>query len=122
MNDTMMNAPMFSEVGTVQDAPRPVEPFMIGSRQFILKSAGDLIDGDRAKDYGDAHEMHRRISVGWTEILGVNVSPHEVALCMVWLKMSRLVESPSHLDSYVDAAAYVALAAEIREKDSAKAG
>jgi hypothetical protein len=101
---------------------RPVDPKMIGTRQSVLKTAGELIDGDRARDYGDAYEMHKRISVGWGEILGVEVKAHEVALCMAWLKMSRLVETPSHSDSYVDAVAYMALAAEIQKRDSADAG
>lgn len=97
------------------------EPFMIGRmRKKILKSADDLIDGQRARDYGDALEMHRRIAAGWSEILGVEVKAHEAALCMVWLKMSRLVETPDHEDSYVDAAAYVALAGEIQKRDSEK--
>lgn len=99
------------------------DPVMIGShRQNVLKTAGELIDGDRARDYGDAYEMHRRIAVGWSEILGVEVKAHEVALCMTWLKMSRLVETPSHSDSYIDAVAYMALAFEIEKRDSAKAG
>lgn len=99
------------------------ESCMIGAtRKAVLKTAGDLIDGDRARDYGDAFEMHKRIAVGWTQILGVDVRAHEVALCMAWLKMSRLVETPSHADSYVDAVAYMALAAEIEKRDSAKAG
>lgn len=100
---------------------RPVVQEMIGTRQAVLKTAGDLIDGDRARDYGDALEMHRRIAAGWTEILGADIKAHEVALCMAWLKMSRLVETPSHSDSYVDAVAYMALAAEIQKRDSAKA-
>lgn len=90
-------------------------------RQKVLQNAADLIDGDRARDYGDALEMHRRIAAGWQEILGVKVSAHEVALCMAWLKISRLVEKPDHQDSYVDAAAYVAIGAELQERDSAKA-
>ncbi len=102
----------------LQDASHPV--VMIGRRE-ILKSAGDLIDGDRAKDYGDAHVMHSRIASGWSNILGVDIAPHQVALCMAWLKISRLVESPDHADSYVDLVAYGALAGEIRSKDSAKA-
>ncbi len=101
-----------------QDALRPV--VMIG-RQHILKSAGDLIDGDRAKDYGDAYVMHARIAAGWSQILGIDIAPHQVALCMSWLKISRLVESPDHADSYVDLVAYGALAGEIRSRDSAKA-
>ena len=96
---------------------------MIGStRKAVLKTAGDLIDGDRARDYGDAFEMHKRIASGWSQILGIDVRAHEVALCMAWLKISRIVESPSHADSYVDAVAYMALAAEIEKRDSAKAG
>lgn len=96
------------------------EPTMIGtsSRDEILNDAGRLINGDRAKDYGDAYEMHRRIAFGWSEILRVNVRPHQVALCMAWLKISRLVETPGHRDSYVDLVAYGALAAEINGKDS----
>lgn len=96
------------------------ESFMIGTeRNKILKTANDLIDGDRAREYGDALEMHRRIAAGWTEILGVNVEPHEVALCMAWLKISRLVEKPDHADSYVDLVAYGALAGEIQKRNSA---
>lgn len=96
------------------------QPFMIGrgQRQKILKSAGDLIDGDRAKDYGDAYEMHRRIAAGWSEILGVEVKPHQAALCMAWVKISRLVVTEDHADSYVDLVAYGALAGEIQQRDS----
>lgn len=102
-----------------------VEPFMIGNsrdRRTIMKSAADLMDGERAKDYGDAYEMHRRIAAGWSEILGVTVEPHEAALCMAWVKIARLVETPGHSDSYVDLVAYGALAGEIQAKDSAKRG
>jgi hypothetical protein len=34
-------------------------------------------------------------------------------LCMAWLKIARLCETPGHSDSYVDAAAYAALAFEL---------
>lgn len=101
------------------------ESSMIGAqrdRRKIIKAAADLMDGERAKDYGDAYEMHRRIAAGWSEILGVKVEPHEVALCMGWLKIARLVESPGHEDSYVDLVAYGSLAGEIQARDSAKRG
>lgn len=109
--------------GEVREGDHPVMSKMIGKdRHAILKTAGELIDGERARDYGDATEMHRRIAVGWSEILGVDVKPHEAALCMAWLKISRLVETPDHSDSYVDAVAYMALAGEIQSKDSARRG
>jgi hypothetical protein len=101
------------------------ESSMIGNkrdRKKIMKAAADLMDGERAKDYGDAFEMHRRIAAGWTEILGVEVKPHEAALCMAWLKIARLVETPGHEDSYVDLVAYGSLAGEIQARDSAKRG
>lgn len=95
----------------------PTEPSMIGfDRDKILNSASDLINGQRAKDYGDAYEMHRRIGAGWSEILGVNVTPAQVALCMAWLKISRLIETPDHWDSFVDLVAYGALAGEIESR------
>lgn len=119
-NDTM-NAFWEEPVKAVEQAVN--ESCMIGSlRQTVLKTAGELIDGDRARDYGDAYDMHKRIASGWSQVLGIDVKAHEVALCMAWLKISRLVESPGHADSYVDAVAYVALAAEIQKRDSAKAG
>ena len=103
-----------------------VESSMIGSgardRKKIMRAAAELMDGERAKDYGDAVEMHRRIAAGWSEILGVKVEAHEVALCMAWLKIARLVETPSHEDSYVDLVAYGSLAGEIQARDSAKRG
>jgi len=110
------------DLGHIIPKKETSEPFMIGNidRDKILNSASDLINGPRAKDYGDAYEMHRRIASGWSEIVGVNVSPAQVALCMAWLKIARLVETPDHLDSFVDLVAYGALAGEIQHRDPKK--
>jgi len=104
------------------DSEAEGQSFMIGlgARKEILDKASDLINGDRAETYGDAYEMHRRIAAGWSEILGHEVRPHEVALCMAWVKMARIVESEDHADSYVDGVAYIALAGEIQQRDSGK--
>lgn len=83
-----------------------------------MDAASGLIHGDRAEAYGDALEMHRRIAAGWSEILGHEVKAHEVALCMAWVKIARLVVSEDHADSYVDLVAYGALAGEIQQRDS----
>lgn len=97
--------------------PLNPEPSMIGlDRDKIMSLASGLINGQRAKDYGDALVMHKRIAAGWSEVLGVNVTAAQVALCMVWLKISRLVETPNHMDSFVDLVAYGALAGEMESR------
>ena len=85
-------------------------------RKEILEEAINLTCGERDSVYGDPFINHLRISRGWEVILGTEVSPAEVALCLAWLKIARLVETPDHLDSYIDLCAYGAIAGEIVEK------
>lgn len=84
-------------------------------RSECLAQAMDLVTGDRNREYGEPLDNFQRIADGWQIILSQPVTPHQVALCMAWLKIARLVESPRHVDSYVDAAAYAALALELVE-------
>ena len=86
----------------------------MNKRTEVLDFAIALINGDRERDYGTPAENFGRIADGWSVILGNEVSAEQVALCMAWLKIARLVNGP-HEDSYVDAAAYMALAAELSE-------
>lgn len=81
-------------------------------RSQILGEANELVHGDRQKHYGPPEENFARIAKGWAVILGTKVTAHDVALCMAWLKIARLCEGP-HRDSYVDGAAYMALAGEL---------
>ena len=77
-------------------------------REEILIEARALITGDRAAQYGNAADNFNRISQGWSALLGVEISAHQVALCMMWLKMSRIAHKPGR-DSFVDIAGYAAL-------------
>ncbi|ANA85619.1 phosphofructokinase [Gordonia phage Splinter] len=79
----------------------------------ILAKADELVNGDRNKNYGDAKTNHQRIADMWSVILGKPVEAHEVAACMVALKLARLIETPDHLDSWVDMAGYAAIGGEI---------
>lgn len=85
-------------------------------REDILRSAMELTTGDRRAAYGDPYINHKRIAEIWSVLLDWEVSPSQVALCMVGVKLARLVETPDHLDSFIDGAAYMAIAAEITEK------
>lgn len=81
-------------------------------RSEILDTAKALITGDRQRQYGPPAENFARIAAGWSVILKREVTPEQVACCMAWLKIARLTNGP-HLDSYIDAAAYMALAGEL---------
>lgn len=84
----------------------------MNTRSNILQTADELINNDREAHYGTPQENFARIAQGWSVLLEADVTPEQVALCMAWLKMARLVNGP-HEDSYVDAAAYMALAGEL---------
>ena len=79
----------------------------------ILDKAADLITASRDEMYGDPRTNHQRIADLWSVILGVEVDADEVILCMIAVKMSRLIKTPEHEDSWVDIAGYAALGGEI---------
>lgn len=83
------------------------------NRIEILTEAARLTGGDRDKNYGTPRTNHERIAAIWSVVLGIEVTPSQVALCMAGVKIARLVETPDHIDSFVDGAAYLAIAGEI---------
>jgi len=84
----------------------------VNMRTQILREAELLINGDRALAYGPPQQNFLRIAIGWSVILGAEVDEQQVALCMAWLKIARLVQGPS-FDGFVDGAGYLALAGEL---------
>jgi hypothetical protein len=82
-------------------------------RQFFLKTAEELINGPRAKEYGPARKNHERIAQIWSIILEQEITPEQVVACMVGLKLARLSEDMTKDDSWVDIIGYAALGGEI---------
>lgn len=85
-------------------------------RETTLDTAANLISGQRHKDYGDAAENFQRVAELWQPVLGVEITPEQVALCLTQLKVARLITSPTHQDSWVDACGYLALGSEIAQR------
>lgn len=83
------------------------------NRGNILDEAKRLIHTDRQKDYGHPRINHQRIATLWSVILKKEITPEQAALCMAMVKAARLVQTPDHLDSYIDGAAYFAIAGEL---------
>ena len=74
-------------------------------KENVLKRANDVV-AERGKVYGHPLKDFRRIALIWSGILGITVTPDRVAMCMMGVKMSRLVETPGHADSILDIAGY----------------
>jgi len=70
---------------------------------------------ERGENYGGVRENHQRIAALWSVVLGQDVTPEQVVLCMTCLKVARLMETPDHEDSWVDIAGYGACGAEIAD-------
>ena len=81
-------------------------------RKEILNKAESLVNGPRAKQYGDAHENHARIAQMWSVLLDKPVTIQQVYQCMVAVKLARLIVTPDHEDSWVDICGYGALGGE----------
>ncbi len=82
--------------------------------QSILEEAAEVISGPRKESYGEVRLSFTRIAVGWTSITGQTISPEQVCLMMIWLKVCREVASHSR-DNLVDIAGYDALLEQLTE-------
>ncbi len=69
---------------------------------------------DRRSSYGDPADLFGRAAARWSQVIGAKVTPVQVGLCLLDLKLARLVHDPEHLDSLVDVAGYAACLAEVR--------
>lgn len=78
----------------------------------FLHQAHDLITGDRQTDYGDKLPNFTQIGMLWQGTIahklapGVAITPEDVALMMIQVKIARLAKSPDHQDSIKDVAGY----------------
>ena len=61
-------------------------------RDEILKKAESLINGDRDRDYGDAHKNFQDVAKLWSVILETEVTEKQFVLCMLMVKAARLNE------------------------------
>ena len=81
-----------------------------------LEEAAKIVTGQRQFDYGNKYENHKNISDLWSAYLGKEVSAHDVAICMLLVKVARLKHRTTE-DCYIDMAGYAAIAGEIQDKD-----
>ena len=83
----------------------------------ILEQTIRIVTGQRQQDYGDKVVNHQNIADLWSSYLNKKISPHDVAICMLLVKVARLKNRKTK-DCYVDMAGYAAIAGEINDTDT----
>ena len=81
-----------------------------------LDTAAKIVTGQRQHDYGDKYQNHENIARLWSAYLDYEISAHDVAICMLLVKVARLKHRATK-DCYIDMAGYAAIACEIQDKD-----
>ena len=88
------------------------------NKSEILKTAENIVNGDREKQYGKAEDNFNTIANLWADYLSVKVEPtdiepKDVAAMLALLKIARIATGHAKEDNWVDLAGYAACGGEI---------
>lgn len=98
--------------GVMPDPPEPptaenIPPSIYTRIADDLDRVNDMLNGEKAKEYGNPRTMFKNISQRW---FGRDDAEADVAIMMAELKIERIKYDHSKEDSYLDAIAYLAMA------------
>ena len=91
------------------------------SAEMFLKHAANVVT-ERRTQYGQATAAMATLATRWSGTLGHTITPVQVVLCLIDLKLARLAHDPSHEDSAVDVCGYAAVLRELIETSSTSEG
>jgi hypothetical protein len=78
----------------------------------FLEHAAALVTR-RRREYGAPVDLFERVAGRWSQVLGTKVTPAQVIVCLVDLKVARLTHDPRHFDSITDIAGYAGCLTEV---------
>jgi hypothetical protein len=78
----------------------------------LLQHAADIVTR-RRREYGEPVDLFEQVAKRWSLTLGTQISQAQVVLCLIDLKVARLVRDPRHFDSQADMAGYAACLREV---------
>lgn len=92
--------------------PYPVEEPMISRQKAaeLLMHAAELINGQRAQDYGEPQQSFENIARMWSTYLHTEITVTDVGMMMILLKVSRNRRGIDKQDNFVDICGYASLA------------
>ena len=71
----------------------------------ILDEAKSIVYGDREESYSPPENSFAQIAALWSPVLGITITPEQVGLCMIQLKVARQRHKHKR-DNLVDIAGY----------------
>lgn len=83
------------------------------SRKEVLDMAAKCVLGDREQDYGSPESNFGYIAKLWSIYLEKEVTPLDVSVLMILMKIARIKNGGGTGDSFVDIAGYAACGGEI---------
>lgn len=82
------------------------------SGEAMLFKAAKVVE-QRRQAYGEPAPLMVAVAQRWSITLGQPVTPAQVVLCLIDLKLARLGHDPAHADSILDVAGYAAVLQEV---------
>jgi hypothetical protein len=87
------------------------------TRERVLRGAIQCVCTDRDTQYGSPEDSFTAIAALWSAYTGQTYTAHDVGVMMALLKIARIKTGQYKEDSYIDAAGYIACAAQIGGKE-----
>ena len=88
---------------------------MTKGTDMLLDAARTI--AERGRVYGDSAVNMATTAQLWSTVLGFDVTGAQVAICLIQLKVARLLVTPDHSDSAVDIAGYAAVLRECQKEE-----
>jgi len=113
LNPTENFAPVLSAIYGVMPK-QPEQGYAEAPKVPMLHKAQELVQGARQSDYGDKLQNFTQIAMLFQGVLAMKlqaqacITPEDVAMLMMQVKLARLAKSPDHFDSIMDVAGYAA--------------
>ena len=82
----------------------------------LLQEASEMLS-ERGAIYGKPEKNFSVIAELWSAYLGVPIRGADVARLNALQKIARIIQTPSHKDSHLDAANYMALGYQLEVQD-----
>ena len=104
LSDILLDPP---EPPTANSALENIAPSIYTRIADNLDHVKNMLNGEKAEEYGNPHTMFQNISKRWFDCDNAEV---DVAIMMAELKIERIKYDHSKEDSYLDAIAYLVMA------------